>query len=291
MRLSGRIAGDVDAAAAARAVVWSAKRTAAFTPKRSRTKSHRRSISALDFPETFPAGAFGRTALPEAPAAVLIQGATVWTSGPQGTLQNADVLVSGGKIAGVGPGLKAPAGAVVIDGKGMHVTPGIVDCHSHTAISKGVNEGTHAVTCEVRIGDVVDATDIDIYRELAGGVTAANFFHGSANPIGGQNQVIKFRWGALPEEMKFADAMPGVKFALGRKRQAIELGRQLHHSLSANAHGRGATDARSFPRRAGIRRGAEKQGRPAAAARSATRSALGNRERQAAHPLPLLSAG
>ena len=78
-----------------------------------------------------------------------------------------------------------------------------------------MNEATHAVTCEVRIGDVLDATDIGMYRELAGGVTAANLLHGSANPIGGQNQVVKFRWGALPEELKFADAMPGVKFALG----------------------------------------------------------------------------
>jgi cytosine/adenosine deaminase-related metal-dependent hydrolase len=126
-------------------------------------------------------------------------------------LQNADLLVTGGKISAVGPGLKAPSGAAVVDGKGMHVTPGIIDCHSHTAISRGVNESSHAVTCEVRIGDVIDATDIGLYRELAGGVTTANVLHGSANPMGGQNQVIKFRWGALPEELKFADAMPGVK--------------------------------------------------------------------------------
>src|SRR5438270_249768 len=126
------------------------------------------------------------------PAAVLIQGATIWTAGPQGTIQNADLLVTVGKITAVGPALKAPAGAAVIDGKGLHITPGIVDCHSHTAISKGVNEGSHAVTCEVRIGDVVDPTDIAIYHELAGGLTSANLLHGSANPIGGQNQVVKF---------------------------------------------------------------------------------------------------
>ena len=130
-------------------------------------------------------------------------------------MQNADLLITQGKITSVGPGLKAPGGATVIDGKGLHVTPGIVDCHSHTAISRGVNEGSHAVTCEVRIGDVVDPTDIEIYRELAGGLTSANLLHGSANPIGGQNQVVKFRWGALPEEMKFEGAPPGVKFALG----------------------------------------------------------------------------
>jgi imidazolonepropionase-like amidohydrolase len=211
MRLSGRmtnetISGDVDSA-------WSAKRTAPYTAKKEEKPSPL--DKPLDFPETYPAGAFGRTGPPEQPAAVLIQGATIWTAGAQGTLQNADLLVTGGKITSVGPGLKAPAGAATIDGKGLHVTPGIIDCHSHTAISRGVNEGSHAITCEVRIGDVIDATDIDIYRELAGGVTSANLLHGSANPIGGQNQVIKFRWGALPEELKFADAMPGVKFALG----------------------------------------------------------------------------
>jgi imidazolonepropionase-like amidohydrolase len=219
IRLTGQIAGEIiagtgDAPGAAN-LRWSAKRTAAFTPVKKPDEKPSPLDKPLDFPETYPAGAFGRTALPEQPKSVLIQGATIWTSGPQGTLQNADLLVTGGKITAVGPGLKAPSGAPVIDGKGLHITPGIIDCHSHTAISRGVNESSHAVTCEVRIGDVVDATDIGLYRELAGGVTAANLLHGSANPMGGQNQVIKFRWGALPEELKFADAMPGVKFALG----------------------------------------------------------------------------
>jgi imidazolonepropionase-like amidohydrolase len=191
---------------------WTAKRTAAHVPKKPEPSPLDRQ---LDFPETYPAGILGRAAPPEQSANVLIQGATIWTSGPQGTLQNAELLISGGKITAVGSGLKIPSGASVVDGKGLHVTPGIIDCHSHTAISKGVNEASHAVTCEVRIGDVIDATDISIYRELAGGVTAASLLHGSANPMGGQNQVIKFRWGALPEELKFADAMPGVKFALG----------------------------------------------------------------------------
>ncbi|CAN5507957.1 amidohydrolase family protein [soil metagenome] len=218
VRLAGRIAGEMIAGRGdvpgTLQVPWSAKRTAAYTPKKADDKPSPLD-TALPFAETFPAGAFGREALPQAPPAVLIQGATIWTAGPQGTLQNADLLVTAGKITSVGPGLKAPAGAPVIDGRNLHVTPGIVDCHSHTAISKGVNEGTHAVTTEVRIGDVVDATDIEVYRQLAGGVTAANLLHGSANPMGGQNQVVKFRWGALPEEMKFAGAMPGVKFALG----------------------------------------------------------------------------
>jgi imidazolonepropionase-like amidohydrolase len=219
VRLSGRIAGEVISGSGetptGAVIRWNAKRTAAYTPPKKQDEKPSPLDKPLDFPETYPAGSFGRVAPPEQPHTVLIQGATIWTSSPQGTIQNGDLLVTDGKIATVGPGLKVPAGASIIDGKGVHVTPGIVDCHSHTAISKGVNEGSHAVTCEVRIGDVIDATDIDIYRELAGGVTAANVLHGSANPIGGQNQVIKLRWGALPEEMKFADAMPGVKFALG----------------------------------------------------------------------------
>ncbi|HKP93354.1 MAG TPA: amidohydrolase family protein, partial [Chthoniobacterales bacterium] len=219
IRLTGQVVGETvggsGAVPGAANVRWNAKRTAAFTSVKKPDDKPSPLDKPLDFPETFPAGAFGRTGLPEQPKTVLVQGATIWTSGPQGTLQNADLLVTAGKITAVGPGLKAPGGAPVIDGKGMHVTPGIVDCHSHTAISRGVNEASHAVTCEVRIGDVVDATDIGLYRELAGGVTAANLLHGSANPMGGQNQVVKFRWGGSPEELKFADAMPGVKFALG----------------------------------------------------------------------------
>jgi imidazolonepropionase-like amidohydrolase len=219
VRLTGQILGETISgngdAPGLTTMRWSAKRTAPFTPTKKPDEKLSPLDKPLDFPETYPAGAFGRAAAPDQPKAVLIQGATIWTSGPQGTLQNADLLVTAGKISAVGPGLKAPGGAVVVEGKGMHVTPGIIDCHSHTAISRGVNESSHAVTCEVRIGDVIDATDIGLYRELAGGVTTANVLHGSANPMGGQNQVIKFRWGALPEELKFADAMPGVKFALG----------------------------------------------------------------------------
>ena len=103
----------------------------------------------------------------------------------------------------------------IIDIKGKHLTPGLIDCHSHSAISRGVNEGTHSVTVEVRIGDSVDPTDISLYRQLGGGLTTANLLHGSANPMGGQNQVIKLRWGSGPDGLKFKGAKPGVKFALG----------------------------------------------------------------------------
>lgn len=164
---------------------------------------------------TSPAGAFGRSAAPERPAAVLVRNATLWTSAAAGRLDGADLLVRDGRIAAIGRGLAAPAGALVVDAAGRHVTPGLVDAHSHTAVAHGVNEASHSITAEVRIGDVIDATDVNIYRQLAGGVTAANLLHGSANTIGGQNQVVKLRWGSDAEGLKLAGAMPGIKFALG----------------------------------------------------------------------------
>ncbi len=164
---------------------------------------------------TYPAGAYGRAALPDQPEWVLVRNATIWTQGPAGTLANADLLVRAGKIERVGANLAAPAGAVVIDATGRHVTPGLIDCHSHIAIQRGVNEASSSITCEVRIADVLDPTDIDLYRQLAGGVTVSNLLHGSANSIGGQNAVIKLRWGASAEGLLFEGAKPGVKFALG----------------------------------------------------------------------------
>ena len=150
-----------------------------------------------------------------APAAVIVRGATVWTQGPGGIVEGADVLVAGGKITAVGRNLTAPAGALEIDGKGKHVTPGIIDAHSHTAVDGHVNEGTHNVTAEVRIQDVLHPLDVAIYRELAGGTTVANILHGSANAIGGQTQIAKWRWGGGPEDLLFAGAPEGIKFALG----------------------------------------------------------------------------
>ncbi|GIX34647.1 MAG: periplasmic amidohydrolase [Lysobacteraceae bacterium] len=163
----------------------------------------------------YPAGAFGQAAPPPQPEALLIRGATVWTLGPQGVLEQADVLVRKGRIAEVGRGLAAPRGAEVVEAEGMHLTPGLVDAHSHTAVDGNVNEPTHAVTAEVRIGDVIDPTDISIYRQLAGGVTTALVLHGSANPIGGQSATLKWRWGSQADGLRFAGAPGGIKFALG----------------------------------------------------------------------------
>ena len=152
---------------------------------------------------------------PEQPGVLLVRGATVWTSGPEGRLENADLLIRDGKIAKVGSDLSAPRGARVIDADGKHVTAGLIDCHSHIAITGGTNEGSNTTTAEVRIRDVIAPDDVNLYRQLAGGVTAANILHGSANAIGGQNAVIKFRWGADAAGLMFEEAPEGVKFALG----------------------------------------------------------------------------
>lgn len=143
----------------------------------------------------------------------LIRNATVLTI-TNGTLKDTDILIQNGKIAKIGKGLKAPEGAKVIDATGKYVMPGIVDCHSHTMID-AVNEGSVSVTSMCRIQDVLNPTDTALYLELAGGVTALNLLHGSANAIGGQNSVVKIKYGRPVEEFLFPDAPPGIKFALG----------------------------------------------------------------------------
>lgn len=164
--------------------------------------------------QTFPNVAYGLDGLPERQD-LLIKNVTVWTATDDGILDTTDVVIEDGKFAEVGDNLSAPSGATVIDGSGMHLTPGIIDEHSHIAIDRGVNEGSEAITSEVRIGDVVNPDDIHIYRSLAGGTTMAQLLHGSANPIGGQAQVIKLRWGANADLMKFDAAPESIKFALG----------------------------------------------------------------------------
>ena len=165
---------------------------------------------------TIPAALLATLAAGTAAAeTVLVRHATVWTQGPAGKIEDADLLVTDGKIVKVGRGLSAGSGATVIDATGKHVTPGLIDCHSHTAIRGGVNEGSNNVTAEVRIDDVLEPRDVAIYRELAGGLTTANLLHGSANSIGGQNAVVKLHYRATRERMLFPGALPGIKFALG----------------------------------------------------------------------------
>ncbi len=172
---------------------------------------------------TYPFAGLGNETIPQQET-ILIKNATVWTNEKDGKMANTDVLLKAGKIAKIGKDI-TEAGARVIDGTGKHLTPGIIDEHSHIA-AMSINEGAQSVTSEVRVGDNMNPEDINIYRQLSGGVTTSHILHGSANTIGGQTQLIKLRWGASDDGIKFAGADPFIKFALGEnvKRTTAVLG-------------------------------------------------------------------
>ena len=173
----------------------------------------------------------------------LIRNATVMTV-TKGTMPNTDILIQNGKIAQIGKNLAAPAGATVIDGTGKWVMPGIIDPHSHM-MADAINEGTLSVTSMVRMTDVLNPTAPNILRALAGGVTTINLLHGSANTIGGQNAVLKLKYGRDASEMLFPGAEPGIKFALGENVTQKNSGRRWERRrraaapLSVHANGPG----------------------------------------------------
>lgn len=189
---------------------WSASFKEAFK-EQAKKESPKPGISTG--PVIYPLIAFGYTEAPKSEL-VLFKNATVWTNEKEGKLSNTDVLIEGGKIKSIGKNLSAGS-AKVIDASGKHLTPGIIDEHSHISGSGGINEGAQSVSSEVRIGDIITSEDINIYRQLAGGVTTSQILHGSANAIGGQSQLIKLRWGKNPEELKFEGSDGFIKFALG----------------------------------------------------------------------------
>lgn len=197
-------------------VTWSGKRTETTEKTKETKKETEKEPEQIIASLKYPFGAFGRShPIPEQPPSVFIRNATLWTLGPIGKLDPGDLLVVRGKIKAVGPHLTPPQDALIIDGSGLHITPGLIDAHSHTAITGGVNEFGQTISAEVRIEDALDPEDNNIYRQLAGGLTMAHLLHGSANPIGGVNQVIKLRWGASDLGLKYDLAPPTIKFALG----------------------------------------------------------------------------
>lgn len=195
-------------------ITWTASLSSASAATADNATTGRRNFPQRVGKVTYPFDGYGweETDAPKQQD-MLIKNATVWTNEKEGKLENADVLIKNGKIAKVGKGL-SDASAVVIDGTGKHVTPGIIDEHSHIAV-QSINEGGQSVTSEVRIADNLNPEDINIYRQLSGGVTTSHILHGSANTIGGQTQLIKLRWGADDEGLKFKGADPFIKFALG----------------------------------------------------------------------------
>ncbi len=193
--------------------------------RRAPEQDEKDAIAAIPEKLGYPFGPYAMEQIPEQEK-ILVTNATIWTEGPQGVIEKGWMLVEGGKVSAIGSG-SAPAanGAKTIDATGKHIAPGIIDCHSHTGISKGVNEGGQAVTAEVRIQDVTNPDAVEWYRQLAGGTTCVNNLHGSANAIGGQNCVNKIRWGvARPDDMHLEGAIPGIKFALGENPRQVNFG-------------------------------------------------------------------
>ncbi len=204
---------------------WTATRVArSGPPEKTAEQKEKEAIAAIPENYGYPFGPYALDSQPPQ-AFVAIKGGIVWTSGPAGVIENGVVLIGEGKILFAGSAAdydkflssaRLKGQPTDLDATGKHITPGIIDCHSHTGISGGVNEGSQACTAEVRIQDVTNPDAINWYRQLAGGVTAVNNLHGSANPIGGQNCVNKIRWGAVhPDDMHFEGAKSGIKFALG----------------------------------------------------------------------------
>jgi len=234
VRLSGYLSGESPISLRGESVSgggtlgrWSALYTAA-NPEKAKKETPKSQLASGKL--IFPFVAFGNETAPKQET-VLLKNATVWTNEKEGVLLNADVLLENGKIKAVGKGLSA-GNAKVIDATGKHITAGIVDEHSHIAIAGGVNEGAQSSTSEVRIADVVNSEDVNIYRQLAGGVTTSHLLHGSANPIGGQSQLVKLRWGKSPEELKFGGNDGFIKFALGENVKQSNFGSGLRFPVT-----------------------------------------------------------
>jgi imidazolonepropionase-like amidohydrolase len=191
--------------------VWTATLDSAYEDTLRRFPPEKSS----DLRVVYPEGAFGLEREPNRPHLVLVNDATIWTCGPKGILKGWDILFQDGKVKRIARNISISGGkALVIDGRGKHVTPGIIDAHSHMA-GASINEGFESVTAEVRMQDVINSDAISLYRGLAGGLTVVNLLHGSANPIGGQTVILRLRWGSDPKGLIFRKAPTGIKLALG----------------------------------------------------------------------------
>ncbi|HEX5150049.1 MAG TPA: amidohydrolase family protein [Parafilimonas sp.] len=192
-------------------VAWNMLSSGAYVEKPDTSKPKKK--EAINTTVLYPFNGYGFSEAPEQED-VLIKNATVCTNEADGILQNTDVMIKAGKISAIGKNLAA-GNAKQIDATGKYLTAGVIDEHSHIAVTGGVNECSQSVTAEVRVEDAIDPEDVQIYRQLSDGVTSAHILHGSCNTIGGQSQLLKLRWGKDAEEMKFANWDPFIKFALG----------------------------------------------------------------------------
>ncbi|WP_347174987.1 amidohydrolase family protein [Polaribacter uvawellassae] len=180
--------------------------------KKSSKKKNSKTTTPFVVPVTYPNVGYGFTSKPKQET-ILFKNATVWTSEKEGILKNTDVLLKDGKIAQIGKNLRV-RGARVVDATGKHLTAGIIDEHTHIALSSS-NESGHNSVAEVTMEDAINPSDMNIYRNLSGGVTTAQLLHGSANPIGGRSAIVKLKWGETADNMVYKNAPKFIKFALG----------------------------------------------------------------------------
>ncbi len=180
--------------------------------KKSTKKQKIKKKTPFISPITYPNVGYGFATKPNQET-ILFKNATVWTSEKAGVLENTDVLLKNGKIAQIGKNIKA-RGARIVDATGKHLTAGIVDEHTHIALSSS-NESGHNSVAEVTMEDAINPSDMNIYRNLAGGVTSAQLLHGSANPIGGRSAIVKLKWGETADNMVYKNTPKFIKFALG----------------------------------------------------------------------------
>ncbi len=194
-------------------------------------------------------------AAPQAPATppardVVIRGGTIMTVS-HGEIPNGEILLHAGKIAAIGPKVDVPQGAQVIDATGKWITPGLVDCHSHSALDGDVNEATSPVVPQMMMKDAFEYQAKDLYRALAGGVTTELLLHGSADMIGGQAVVIKTKYGLGRDQLLFPDAPRSIKFASGENPKRVF---GTRHQLPSTRMGnfevmrQAFTDARDYMR-------------------------------------------
>lgn len=186
--------------------------TAVFNSKKKDKKAKKEDKTPEVLAVSYPNIGYGNYTKPKQES-ILIKNTTVWTSDNGNVLNNIDVLIKNGKISQIGKSLSS-RGAKIIDGTGKYLTAGIVDEHSHIATS-AVNEAGHNSTAEVTIEDVVNPDDVNIYRNLTGGVTSIQVLHGSANPIGGRSAILKLKWGENADKLIYKNSPKFIKFALG----------------------------------------------------------------------------
>jgi imidazolonepropionase-like amidohydrolase len=195
------------------------------TATSSRDSAGKPGIGALSLPNANP---FPSTYVPFPSHTTLIRNATVMTAaGP--TMQNASILLQNGKIVSVGTSVTAPADAVVIDGTGKYVTPGIIDVHSHLGVyaapgGGGLNDGNEATnpnTANVWAEHSVWPQDPQFPRILAGGVTTVQILPGSANLFGGRSAILKVVPSRTVQGMKFPGAKYGLKMACGENPKRV----------------------------------------------------------------------